>query len=118
MKDFFDNDAELVKNRIRQKVINLLSQDLITFSEANFHNELLILKCLDTNSSIYNRVYSCARKIKQSIEEFTDFRLNIGIGNAYPEAVDTFQSYRQAIRALQHVQFIDCDVNLYSSKEQ
>jgi two-component system response regulator YesN len=35
--------------------------------------------------------------------------LNIGIGNAYPETVETFQSYRQAIHALQHVQFIECD---------
>jgi len=108
MKNNFDNDADLVKNRIREKVISILSRSGVAFNEASFHNELLILKCLNTDSSIYSQVYTSARKIKISIEEYTNFRLNIGIGNAYPETIDTFHSYRQAIRALQHVQFIDC----------
>jgi two-component system response regulator YesN len=75
---------------------------------------------LNTEDTIYNEVYIAAQRIKISIEENTDFRLNIGIGKACADDLESCISYRQAIQALQNVQFIDCGgiIQIEEIKEQ
>ena len=120
MKNDFENDAELVKMGIREKIKTILDQAGLKLSEISFQQELLLLRCQDTEDTIYNDIYIAAQRIKMTIEENTDFRMNIGIGRACVDDLGSCVSYRQAIKALQNIQFIDCGgiIQIEEIKEQ